>query len=211
MSSFRKAQAVALAPVLLLVLLAGCNRNPLIVKRSPCPAVAVPVFAGDITRFTPGAAPDVANLDIEATITNVRSSCNDGSETLVSQVSYDVVARRAESGAARQVQLPVFATVVQGGNLIVSKQVGSISVDFAAGATRAVASGTAQSRVSRAVATLPLETQRRINRKRRPGDPDAAVDPMAEPAVQAALRAASFEMLVGFQLSDAELAYNVTK
>ena len=38
-------------PALLAVaVLAGCQRNPLVVKRSICPAVAVPTYAGEIGR-----------------------------------------------------------------------------------------------------------------------------------------------------------------
>ncbi|MEN9932376.1 MAG: hypothetical protein RIS17_949, partial [Pseudomonadota bacterium] len=40
---------------------------------------------------------------------------------------------------------------------------------------------------------------------------DAATDPMADPEVRAALRAASFEVLIGFQLDDRALAYNIAK
>ena len=42
-------------------------------------------------------------------------------------------------------------------------------------------------------------------------DIDAASDPMSDPQVKAALKAASFELLVGFQLSDTALAYNIAK
>jgi hypothetical protein len=58
---------------------------------------------------------------------------------------------------------------------------------------------------------VPDEILRRINRERRPGELDAATDPMADPQVRAALRAASFEVLVGFQLDDRALAYNIAK
>jgi hypothetical protein len=34
---------------------------------------------------------------------------------------------------------------------------------------------------------------------------------MSDPLIRAALRAASFEVLVGFQLTDQALGYNVTK
>jgi hypothetical protein len=191
--------------------LAGCQRNPLVVTRSPCPAVAVPTYAGDLTAFAPGASPDAGNLDFVATITNVRSTCAEGADQLVSDIRYDIVARRESAAGARSVSLPVFASVVQGGNLVVSKQVGSVTIAFADGQLRSTTGASARSTVSRAAASLPAAVQARINRKRRAGDPDAAVDPMADPEVRAALRAASFEVLVGFQLSEAQLAYNVTK
>ena len=48
-------------------------------------------------------------------------------------------------------------------------------------------------------------------RKREPGDPDAALDPLADPAVRAAVQRATFELLVGFQLTEAQLRYNATR
>ncbi|WP_439533940.1 hypothetical protein [Polymorphobacter sp.] len=203
-------RAVALLGLGALVL-AGCQRNPLVVKRSPCAAVAVPIYANDMTLLYPGTAPDAANVDLVASMTNVRGTCNEGVEQLVSDVSYQVVARRSDASAARQVQLPVFASVVQGGNLLVSKQVASVTIDFPAGQARGVGVGSARATIDRDAASLSAGVQKIINRKRKPGDPDAAVDPMADPEVRAALRAASFELLVGFQLSEQQLAFNVTK
>ena len=68
-----------------------------------------------------------------------------------------------------------------------------------------------RSDISRAAASLPDAIARDITRERKPGDADAAIDPLAAPEARAALRNASFELLVGFQLDDAALAYNVGK
>ena len=190
---------------------AGCQRNPLIVKRSPCPAVAVPTYLGDVTMFGAGGAADARNIDVVATITNVRDTCVEGESTLSTDITFDVVARRNEAGPARSVSLPVFATIVQGSNLVLSKQTVPVTINFAAGATRATASSGVRTDVARSQTQLPPELQARINRKRKPSDPDAAIDPLADPEVRAALRAASFEVLLGFQLDEAGLAYNVTK
>jgi hypothetical protein len=191
--------------------LAGCQSNPFKVTRSSCPAVAVPTYAGDTTLFAPGATADAANVDVVATITNLRDNCIDATETLASSVTYDVIARRTDTAGARQLVLPVFASVVQGGNLVVSKQIGSVVVDFAAGEARAIGRGAARTSIARSAMALPAAINTRIKRKRKAGDVDAATDPLADPEVKAALRAASFEVLVGFQLSDAALAYNVSK
>ena len=191
--------------------LAGCQRNPLVIKRSPCPAVATPIYANDMTLFYPGTAPDAANMDVVASITNLRGVCTEGASRITSDATYQVVARRTETRGARSVQLPVFASVVQGGNLLVSKQISSVTLNFPDGVARAVTGGSARANIDRAEASLPADVQRIINRKRRAGDPDAAVDPMADPEVRAALRAAGFELLIGFQLSEQQLAYNVTK
>lgn len=190
---------------------AGCQRNPLMVKRSPCPAVAVPTYLGDVTIFAPGGAADAKNIDVVATITNVRDNCLENVDKLTTDITFDVVARRSEAGPARSMVFPVFATIVQGGNLVVSKQATPVTVNFAQGQTRAIGSGGLRTNVARSATALSPEMQAKVQRKRKPTDPDAAIDPLADPQVKAALRAASFEVLLGFQLDDAGLAYNVTK
>jgi hypothetical protein len=202
---------LALAGLGAMLVLGGCNNNPLLVKRSPCPAVAVPTYTGDVTLFTPGTQPDAANIDVVATITDVRDTCTESDAMLTTTVTYDVLARRSNTTGARTLTLPVFATIVQGGNLVVSKQVGAVRVDFADGQARATGKGTARADVARSATQLPADIQKKITKKRKPGDIDAANDPMSDPQVKAALKAASFELLVGFQLSDTALAYNISK
>ena len=65
--------------------------------------------------------------------------------------------------------------------------------------------------IARADATLPPEIEAKINRKRKAGNADAAVDPMADPAIRKVVQNASFELLVGFQLTQDQLAYNATR
>jgi hypothetical protein len=206
-----KLSPLALGALCTLLVLAGCTKNPMLVKRSPCPAVAVPTYSGDVTLFVPGTQPDAANIDVVATITDIRETCTESDAMLTTTVTYDVFARRNETAGARTVSLPVFATIVQGGNLIVSKQLGAVRVDFADGQARATGKGTARADVARSATQLPEDVQKKISKKRKPGDIDAASDPMSDPQVKAALKAASFELLVGFQLSDTALAYNIAK
>ena len=190
--------------------LAGCEDNPLVVRRSACPAVAVAAYAGDVTLFR-GTAQDAGNIDAVATITNLRDDCAETADQFVSRISYDVVVRRTDATQARTLVLPVFSTVVQAGNIINAKQIAQVRIDFAAGQERALAQGSATASVSRQAAAVSKEILDRINRDRKPGDIDAATDPMADPEVRAALRAASFEVLIGFQLDDRALAYNIAK
>lgn len=192
------------------LLLAGCERNPLVVRRSACPAVAVAAYAGDVTLFRAG-APDAANLDAVAAITNVRDVCSETAQNFESRVTYDVIVRRNGAAEARQIVLPVFSVVVQAGNVINAKQISNVTVNFAAGQERAVMQGTATALVSRIAAAVPKDILDKINRKRQAGDFDAATDPMADPEVRAALRSASFEVVLGFQLDDRSLAYNIAK
>jgi len=181
------------------------------VTRSSCPAVAVPVYTGDVTTFDPATSRDAAAIDIVATITNVRSTCGEQGEDIVANATFDVIATRRAAAGARQVELPYFVSVVQGGRAVVSKRTNRVVLNFADGQTRATARGTAAGFINRAAATLPPEILERLTRKRKAGDLDAAVDPLSVPEVRAAVQRASFELLVGFQLTDAQLQYNATR
>ncbi len=180
-------------------------------SRSACPAVGVPLYTGDVTLFDPAASRDARAIDVVASITNVRPACNDQGEKIYSIATFDVLATRRDAGPARQVTLPYYSTVVQGGTFVVSKRLGDITLDFAQGQTRAQASAKAAAHIDRAAATLPPEIREKITRRRKAGDADAALDPMADPEVREAVAKASFELLIGFQLTDAQLQYNATR
>ena len=179
--------------------------------RSVCPAVGVPDYTGDITIFAPGGETTVAALDVTAAITNLRSTCDDSGAEVYSNATFDVLAMRRNTNGARTVEIPYFGTVMRGGNSVVSKRVGSVTVSFADGQARASASGNAGAVVNRAEATLPADIRDIITRDRRAGDEDAAVDPLTRPEVRAALDRATFELLIGFQLTEDQLAYNATR
>lgn len=181
------------------------------VTRSACPAVAVPAYTGDVTIFDPPASRDARAIDVVATITKLRSTCSETGDQLQSNASFEVQAVRSNPSGAREVVIPYFATVMRGGTIIVSKQISRVAVRFEDGQLRASVPGAVTAAVSRASATLPEDVLQKINRKRKAGDADAAVDPMSDPAVRAAVSQASFELLVGFQLTSEQLAYNATK
>src|SRR3546814_4261175 len=105
----------------------------------------------------------------------------------------------------------LFITVVNGGTAVVAKRLGNGSVHVAAGAARAQTRGQATAIVNRAAATLPEDIRDEITRKRKPGDVDAAIDPLSQPNVREAVLRASFEALVGFQLTEDQLKYNLTR
>ena len=66
-------------------------------------------------------------------------------------------------------------------------------------------------RVNRGAATLPANVRRILTRPRKSGEAEAAIDPLADPAVRAAVASATFEHLVGFQLTQDQLNYNATR
>ena len=208
--------AGALAPVLALAL-SACARDGQIadggvyVTRSGCPQVAIPAATGDMTLFDPATSREARAIDVVATITNVRATCGEETQNLVSTAVFDVVASRRDPGPARQVVLPFFAVAMQGGTNIIAKKVGAVALNFPAGQLRAQTSGQATVRVTRAAVALPADIQRELTRERRPGDADAAVDPLADPKVRAAVARATYEQLIGFQLTPDQLRYNATR
>lgn len=212
---FRLFSAIALAAAL-----AGCKSTGDIVVdegvgisavRGVCPAVGVPNNTGDITLFrTPGDT-TAANIDVVAALTNVRSQCDDSTEKVHTSVTFDVLARRSDTHGARTVKLPYFIVVLRGGSAVVTKRVGQVTLTFADGQARAQAIGQGSAYVDKAEATLPSEIREKLIRRRRAGQQDAAVDPMADPEVKAALARASFDVLVGFQMTQDQLVYNATR
>ena len=214
------ARNALLAAILAAGVLTGCNRaGDIVVEqgvgitalRTVCPAVGVPDFLGDVTLFSPADARTQEALDVSAAITNVRSECNDSGDQVYSSATFDVVAQRRDTRGARSVTLPYFVTVVRGGNAVVSKRLGEVTLNFADGQARAQASGTGAAYVNRAAATLPADIRERITRRRRVGEEEAAIDPLTEPEVRAAVARATFELLIGFQLTDDQLQYNATR
>lgn len=210
-------QPKLIVSALALLALVGCSREGEIgvggvrVVRSACPAVAVPAHTGDITVFSPPQSRDARALDVTATITNLRNTCQETPDQLLASVNFEVLARRSDPSGAREVVLPYFVTVIRGGTKIVSKQIGQVGISFAPGAYRGSTRATASASIARSAATLPADVVEKITRKRKAGDADAAIDPMADPATRAAVSDASFEVLIGFQLTPDQLAYNATR
>jgi len=217
--------ALLLTTPVLAGLLAGCakDKNAITavggsigqeIQRTSCPAVGVPAYTGDVTLFDPPASREARAIDIVADITDVKASCDESDPTaaiLTSHVSFRVDARRSSAHGARDVVLPYFAVVLHGGTAVASKSISRVSVHFDDGKLTASADGQATGTVSRADATLPANIRARLIRKRNASDADASVDPMADPSVRAALAKASFDLLVGFQLTQEQLAYNATR
>jgi hypothetical protein len=214
------ARKALLAATLAAAALTGCRHaGDLVIEegigvtalRSVCPAVGVPQYLGDITLFNPPTARTADAIDVTAAVTDVRSQCNDTVDPVQSTATFDVVAQRRNTRGARTVQLPYFATVVRAGTSVVSKRLGTVTLTFADGQARAQTHTTAAAYVDRAAATLSDDIRERITRKRRAGEEQAAIDPLTQPEVRTAVAQATFELLVGFQLTDEQLQYNATR
>jgi hypothetical protein len=207
----------AASAALISLLAAGCGTEGrvvdtgVIVNRSACPAVAIPGATGDVTLFNPESSRDSNAIDVVANITNLRSTCDETGDNIATNVTFNVQAQRRDPRGARDVVLPYFVVAVQAGTKVTSKSVGRVGLHFADGQLRAATSGAASSSVRRAAVTLPEDVRREVTRERKAGDADAAIDPLSDPKVRDAVRAASFEILVGFQLTRDQLAYNATR
>lgn len=206
--------------LLALTLLAGCrhagdvtseNGGGIYAVRSNCPIAGVPTGTGDITLFNPQGSTDSAAIDVTAAITRVRAYCQESGSDVVSTVTFSVTGLRRDAGAARQVVLPYFDVVLRGGATIAAKQVGAIALNFPAGSQHATTSARASVRVNRSAASLPENVREILTRPRKAGEAEAAIDPLAEPGVRAAVANATFEHLVGFQLTQDQLRYNATR
>lgn len=198
--------------------LSGCTRENMIdptggiyITRTSCPPTAIAANTGDITLFSRPGSRNASDMDVTASITNLRTTCDDSGAEIVTQSTFEVRGSRIDARGPRQVVLPIFTVIVRGGQVVESKRIGQIALNFADGNPRAQATGTTGSVINKDAATLPADIREQIVKNRKPGDPDAAIDPLSLPDVKAAVGRATFEVLVGFQLTEDQLRYNVTR
>lgn len=192
-----------------LALLGACSKHPLLVHRSSCPAVAVPEYLGTMTQFSPADSRKADAMVLTAQVSRLEGSCFEDETRITTDVRFDVTAQRRHAGQAEDVTLPLFVAVVRAGDHLVSKERTAVTLHFPAGKLTASASGTARADIDRGAATLAPAIAERITKKRTADDPDALIDPLANAEVRTAVRNASFEVLVGFQLDRASAGYNM--
>jgi len=209
-----------LAALTALTLLASCrhagditseNGGGIYAVRTTCPVAGIPSGTGDITLFNPAGSTDARAIDVTASMTRLRSYCQDSGADVVSTVTFTVTGLRRDAGPERKVVLPYFDVALRGGATIAAKQIGYVELTFPAGSQHATTRGQASIRVNRASATLPDNVKLILTRQRKAGEADAAIDPMSEPGVRAAVAAATYEHLVGFQITQDQLRYNATR
>jgi hypothetical protein len=203
-----------------LTLLAGCrhtgdvtseNGGGIYAVRSSCPIAGIPTGTGDVTLFNPQGSTDSGAIDVTAAMTQLRAYCQEAGDDVVSTVTFTVTGLRRDAGPARQVILPYFDVALRGGATVAAKQIGAVALNFPAGSQHATTSARASVRVNRAAASLPENVRQILTRPRKAGEAEAAIDPLAEPGVREAVAKATFEHLVGFQLTQDQLKYNATR
>jgi hypothetical protein len=184
-----------LLPLLTLpLLLVGCaSGNPLEVRRTSCPALSVPTHTGTLTRFSQAGRFDTQDVQTVATIGQLSNNCVENASGANSAVSFNIMATRPAKGPAQSVQLPYFITVLKDGETVIAKQVYGAALSFADGAM----TGTASQVVTVKTPDVPLPPSPKKNNE---------IDEFAPPP-----KPAMYEILVGFQLSDADIVYNIGK
>jgi hypothetical protein len=206
-----------LAALAALTVLAGCRtpgnveQGGVYAVRSACPIAGVPAGTGDVTLFNPAGSTDSRAIDVTAAISNLRATCQDVGNDVVSTATFTITGLRRDPGQARQVIVPYFDVALQGGGRIVAKRVGQAALNFAPGAQQAWTRVQATVRVNRAAATLPANVRQILTKPRKAGEAEAAIDPLSDPAVRTAVANATFEHLVGFHLTTDQLRYNATR
>ncbi|WP_207537614.1 hypothetical protein [Sabulicella rubraurantiaca] len=123
--------AVALA-------LAGCGSGRLEDRLVACPQLSLPADAADLTRYRPGAPPDLSTLVLDARITAVDGNCRRGrrDRSVDATVSVRMRVDRGPAATTRTAELPWFIAVVEGDNVL-SRQGFVLPVTFAPNTTRA--------------------------------------------------------------------------
>ena len=179
--------------------------------RSTCPIAGIPAGTGDITLFNPVGSTDARAIDVSAAIMGLRAYCQDAGNDVASTLQFTIVGLRRDAGPARQVVLPYFDVALRGGQTVAAKKIGQAVLSFPAGRMHAQTQVQVSVRVNRGAATLPANVRQILTRPRKAGEADAAVDPLADPGVRSAVANATFEHLVGFQLTQDQLRYNATR
>lgn len=175
-----RVDAVAVIVAAASAVTAGCSSSR---DEAPaCPDVAVVSDASTVTRFAPGPGRDLLDVDLQAEIADLVSSCKDkekrdGNPVAKVALAPVIVASRGPANQERTQRLRYFVSVVDGNQQILQKQIFDLAIDFTENRTRVVI---------------------------RDDAPPITVDvPNAKGA-----GARGYQILVGFQLTPEELAYN---
>jgi hypothetical protein len=186
-------------PLFAMLALAGCGSgNPLEVTRTSCPAVAVVKYANNYTQFAPGSNFAASGIQLSAQLGDIAVSCKESSgNTSVSNISFEVSAARASATAAGSANVPYFVTIVQDGTTILSKQVYGANLQFGEGALRT----TVRQSFAASTPYVPLPPVPERKKKNQ-------FDEFAEDSRP---KAAKYEILLGFQLTEEQATYNVQR
>jgi len=162
------------AALVLALALAACNKNPLEVTISRCPAVAVVGDTGTLTRFD-GGGRTADDVMFTASINDVNVTCSEA-DAVSSAVSFYIAAESDGKIVNETVTLPYFVAVLKDNSEIVTKRIFDVTLRFDS-------NGYAVSREVLSQYIPTIEQARRYN----------------------------YELLLGFQLSIDDIAFNMER
>jgi len=85
----------------------------------PCPRVAVIVDAANLTVFTPGPGRDLIDVQYEAEVAQLATTCRYDRNSVTSTVPIRVIATRGPAAQTNQVTIPFFVAIAEGrGNVL---------------------------------------------------------------------------------------------
>ncbi len=112
----------------LLLIIAACNRNPLEVVVSRCPAVAVVGDLGTFTKFE-GSGQTTDDVAFTASILQIQSECSEGS-SVVGETSFEISAQSGPALKDTTITLPYFVAILRDNSQIVSKKIFETTLVF---------------------------------------------------------------------------------
>jgi hypothetical protein len=169
--------ACVIGAVALAVAISGCSAT----KRTPaCPRVSVLEEGSQMTRFAPGPGRDLLDVEFEAGITTIESTCKykteGGRRNLIVALATVFSTMRGPADQQREARFAYFVAVLRNGEVI-NKQIFEMDVPFPGNRTRVTV---------------------------RDSDPPVSID-IPNVGESAAF---DYEIIVGLQLTPEELDYN---
>jgi len=122
------------------LVLAGCGPQRMEDLLVPCPTLVLPADVTDLTRHTPGAAPDLSSLVLDARVQAIEGTCRRGrgDRSIDSTVALRFTVDRGPAAVGRGFQVPWFIAVLDAQtNQVVTRQSFVMNGQFAVNTTRA--------------------------------------------------------------------------
>ena len=175
-------RAGSLAVALAAVLaLSGCNRNR---PEPACPAGFIPSDAAKVTRFRDGPGRDLTDVLFQANVQDILIQCNHERKVAVVDLQIAITVDRGPADRGRSVDLPYFVAILDPDGQITTKQEFKVHFDF---------------------------NDNRTHLGCVIGGKNSCDADEPEPRVPLSDKLTNYRILVGFQLTPEELAWNRTQ
>jgi hypothetical protein len=105
----------------------------------PCPRVSILSDAARLVQFRPGPGRDLTDVEFEAEIVAVASSCTyrDNMRRVVVTASAQIVAQQGPAASGKSANVPFFVAIAEGDERVLAKSRFDSRIDFPEGRRRA--------------------------------------------------------------------------